>query len=302
MENTLNLIREHFASFQGDGLRVINSLPSGYEAYTFRFGPEYGVAIEFDKAIDVSDEASNILFHTQMLKILGGEFKRFLVLTCVDDSYRNEFAELCAHFVLPGKDGETRKTLLTNPYEWWDQWTHLLGNKVSSIKCYDLLGELIVLEHVFKKDPTVQWAASHASSHDIETEEESFEVKSTVKKNDVSVTISSQFQLDNEKPLSLVYVRLEQSANGTSINDIVERLVADGYDKRQLEKELYDRGFVIGNRLRDRKYNILEIRVYDVDDKFPKITKDSFKDGKFPESIKKIIYTISLEGIAFSQL
>ena len=301
MEKILKEIRENFAAARTIGIRPITALPQEYEAYTIYFDHQNGVAIEVDSKMDVIDEASNITFRTIDI-LVGSSNKRFLVLLCIDEKYRNEFAELCVQFVLPGKNGENRKTLMTKPYEWWDQWTHLLGNKVSSVKCYDVLGELIALEKIHQKDSAVQWAASHASSHDIETDKESFEVKSTVKKNDSSVTISSQYQLDNEKPLHLVFVRLEQSANGMSINDVAEKLVANGYDKNQLEKELADRHFPLGNRLRDRKYNVLEIRAYDVDDNFPKITKDSFKNGQFPESITKIIYTISLEGFPFSQL
>ena len=45
---------------------------------------------------------------------------------------------------------------------------------------------------------------------------------------------------------------------------------------------------------------MLEKRKYEVDDKFPKITKASFKDDRIPESVIQITYTIDLDGLDYT--
>ena len=45
---------------------------------------------------------------------------------------------------------------------------------------------------------------------------------------------------------------------------------------------------------------VLEKRKYEVDDKFPKITKASFKDERIPESVIQITYTIDLDGLDYT--
>lgn len=288
-------IKENFAAGKV-GMRPLKNLPPSSPAYTVRIGSEYGVAIEFHSKKPFYEESANTTMRSQEF-LVNGKVSSLLVLTCCDEAYRNEFADLCFHFVAPG---ENRQLLISNPLEWWNQWTSLLGNRKSQGRCYDVLAELIVLDSIFIKDDSVQWTASHAGSHDIETNEKCFEVKSTVKKNETSVTISSQHQLFSEKDLELHFLRLELSENGKSINDMKEQLVLHGYDEAQLESQLEERGFKLGSSIRDRKFVLLEKRIYKVDDTFPKITATSFKNDVFPQNITKILYTIDLEGIAYS--
>ena len=82
---------------------------------------------------------------------------------------------------------------------------------------------------------------------------------------------------------------MEKSSLGLSINDLKTRLVTHGYDETLLESQLSERGHVKGSRIRDVRYKVLETRKYEVDDNFPKITKNSFK-----------MYNIDLTGTPFN--
>ena len=290
-------IRLHFATFT-DGLRKLDSVPSEYPAYTIRYNGEYGVVIDYDYERDICEESTNAMISTRKISLAGGH-KKCLLLTCYDEEYRNEFALLCETFVTPGEGGDSRKMLLSDPLAWWDKWIGLLGNRKTKKRCYDIIAEMVVLYKLLSLDKICIWAAQERGSHDIESETASYEVKSTIKKSDLCVTISSQHQLFSEKDLFLAFVRLEKSNEGISINDMEKKLIEIGYDKDVLAKQLFDSGFVKGSRARDEKYKVLEIRKYTVNDEFPKITKDSFTDGKFPESITKLIYTIDLANIPY---
>lgn len=301
MKKLIEEIRTHFAS-QIHGIRVLNSLPANNKAYSIRQGVEYGVAIEYNKERDISEESTNAMISTRKVRLADGSEIKLLLLTCYDEEFRNEFALLCETFVNPGERGVLRENLISDPLAWWDKWIGLLGDHKSKKRCYDFIAEMIVLHKLFEKDKSTYWAARERGSHDIECDTASFEVKSTIKKSDLNVTISSQHQLFSEKPLYLTFVRMEKSNEGVSINDMEKLLVSDGYDNNVIARYLEESGFNKGSRVREEKYKVLEIRKYYVNDEFPKITKDSFVNGAFPSSIVKLIYTIDLANINYEKI
>ena len=51
-----------------------------------------------------------------------------------------------------------------------------------------------------------------------------------------------------------------------------------------------------------KTYKVLEIRKYNIDDRFPKIVSNNFKDNKIPENIINIKYVIDLDGIEYENI
>ena len=297
MVELIQEIKDHFAA-GNYGLRKINTLPDEYTAYTYRTTGVYGLAIEYSDDKEINEVANEVVYCTQTLLKETGE-QKFLLLTCLDEEYRNQFAELSYSFITPGDNGENRKAVLDDPISWWNKWTELLGDRKSKKGSYDVLAELIALDYLYQQDTSTRWSASEAGTHDIESDSQSFEVKSTTKKSESHITISSRFQLESANKLDLFFFRLECSLSGLSINDVVDSLVKHGYDRNLIESQLEEKGFVKGRSSRNIKYTILEVRRFDVDDKFPKIVEKSFKNDVFPKNIIKILYTIDLEGIDY---
>ncbi len=294
----LEEIKQFFASTYGAA--NLTSLPEEYPAYGIRKGDDFGVAVKWDRDEPISEHFANARLYTETA-YLSGKSIQLLMLTMDIEEYRNEFASVCAQFVDPGKDGEDRKKLIENPVGWWDNWKNLLGNAVSNKPPYSVLCELVVLNHVRSFDPTAEWTASTAGTHDIESDHHSYEVKSTIKRYGSTVTISGQFQLLTPKPLDLFFIRIEESPVGISINDVRDDLVKNGYDQTKLEKQLARAGYELGASARNKKYAILEKRVYVVDDAFPKITEKSFKGDAFPNGGSQLKYTIDLEVPAYTK-
>ena len=294
MNSLIEEIRLHFAS-QIQGLRPLSKLPESYKAFSFRQGVEYGVAIRTVSMKIIYEEASQIT-----IKSFNNMGENYIALSCCDEGFRNEFAKFGAFFVIPGENGENRRLVIESPLKWWDSWIGMLGNRVGTRKSYDTIAEMLALEELYKKDKTINWTASQAGSHDIESDDASFEIKSTLKKAETTVTISSQFQLDSVKPLQLWFYRMEASDQGISINDMKAKLIDAGYNENLIEAQLEKRGFMFGNSIREKKYVILERRKYSVDDSFPRIVESSFKNNVYPKNIIKILYTIDLEGIDYS--
>lgn len=294
----LEEIRECFASTQ-DGARIIKTLPAEYPAIVIRNNEGYGVAIEFNDSRDVSEKFANSRLFTAIL-IIGGEEKKYLILSCMLDSLRYEFATVCAQFIEPGIDGIDRKNLIAQPLEWWKRWRELLGNAISNKEAYSVIAEMLVLDRIFVNDKSVEWTAINAGSHDIEGDNNSYEVKSTIKRYGSTITISGQHQLQSKKKLQIYFCRFEKSKEGISVNDLVKVLLSHGYDRDKLEKELYQLGYEKGSSIREVKYKVLEKRIYEVNDEFPKITNTSFKENHIPDSIIQITYTIDLDGLNYT--
>ncbi|WP_027438320.1 PD-(D/E)XK motif protein [Lachnospira multipara] len=293
--NLLDDIRECLATVPRNKSRIIKSLPTQYSAIALRDDDKYGVAIEINKEKNVSEKFSSCELNTQTIY----DNKKYLVLSCKVESLRYEFASVCAEFLEPGKDGSHRKEILDDPFQWWTNWCKLMGNTFSRMEAYSVIAEMLVLEKLFKEDKDIEWTAVNAGSHDIESNQSSFEVKSTIKRYEASITISSQHQLKSEKALYLYFCRLEKSKEGLSINDVKDMLINDGYDEDKIEYQLSYLGYNNGASIREEKYKILEKRRYIVDDKFPRIVDASFKDDHIPDSVIKLTYTVDLDGLQY---
>lgn len=293
-------IREAFAAIPNPGARKIQSLPNEFPAYVIRISDGYGVAIQVNDKMEVSEKFNSCRFHTGYISI-DGHMRNYLILRSAFEEYRYEFASLCAEFIDPGEQGKNRKEILTDPYVWWAKWKELVGNTNKEMRAYNVIAEMMVLLYKFRTDSTTEWAATRISSHDIECSDESCEVKSTIKRYGTEITISSQYQLEHKKRLFIYFCKLEESLEGISINGMKNKLVEAGYDEGKLESELEKQGFERGTNIRNKKYKILEKRKYEVDDRFPRIVQTSFKEDKYPDYITHIEYTIDLEGITYTE-
>jgi len=294
----LDEIRECFAATKNNVARKLDSLSPDFLAWAIKEGKEFGVAIEYEGA-PVNEKFANCRIHSEVFTIAGNT-RKCLVLACNREDLRYEFASVCAQFLDPGEGGSARSRIVANPMEWWEQWRSLMGNAVVEHQVYSVIAEMLVLEYLFKKDQSVEWTATKAGTKDIESGSESFEVKSTVVRYGATVTISSQFQLQQTKPLHLFFCRMEESPLGYSIDDVEEKLVSDGYAKVRIDAELDKLGFEAGCRDRKKKYKVLEIREYKVDKNFPMITAKSFVNGQIPNGVVQLTYTINLDSIPYT--
>lgn len=297
--NTFEEIKHNLADLI-EGSEPINSLPAEYPAWTIR-SPEgrYGAAVIYFGSEPIRENFHNCQIRTEYW-FLSGRKEKCLVLSSTDEELRNEFAAVCAQFVYPGENGEERRRLLAEPIAWWKQWRDLMGNSVYEQEVYNVIAELMALEKQFIKNHNTEWQAIKGGSHDIESDDEAVEVKSTIKRYGSLITIAGQHQLESKKPLWIYFYRMEEtnhslSEDTASINDMVKRLMTIGYDRVKLEKGLKKLGFESGLSIRKKKYRVIEKKKYRVNDSFPKITDESFIGGVKPKGIEKIQYQVNLE-------
>lgn len=295
----LTEIRTTFAKTKKNSAIPLLSLDKENPAWVLRLDDWYGVGIPMKNSLEISERFSNVRLWTKTILIDNTELQ-LLLLTSSIESLRYEFASVCAQFVDPGQNGAERIKILENPSKWWERWRSLLGNSIHDKAVYSVLGEMMVYEKLLRAGHDPSWTAINKATHDIELEDCSFEIKSTISRYDTTVTINSQFQLQKTgKNLYLVFCRFEESKIGICIADIVERLVSLGVSRKSLDKELEKIGLEVGCSARMEKYKLLEMRKYIVDDSFPSITAKSFKNNKIPESIIQVTYKIDLQNINY---
>lgn len=294
-----NEIEKHFALQGGYGAYEIHSHVPGCQFWVFNDGKEFGVFFEYEGE-DIFEKFSGTELKSDVRRIENTGSIRVIMLTSRIYALRNEFSFICEDFVDPGEKGEKRKDILEQPATWWERWKILMGNSQHNKMVYDVIGELMAVLKLCElgKDPF--WSAIELSSHDIESGGESFEVKSTLNKSLSQIHISSQFQLMSEKPLYLIFTRLEKSLEGQCVNDLIKKIKIYQPEKSILYNAyLCENGFEEGNHARKEKYKILERRKLLVDDTFPRITEKLFIDGKMPAEVTHLEYDVNIDGLKF---
>lgn len=298
MNNIKEEICNIFALQAGNYAYNIRSIETKYKAWAYRYNNEFGVAIEYYGEA-IAEEFSNAYLESKVI-LIDGENINALALFSNDEMFRNKFAVICAEFIDPGINGKNRRNILREPLIWWKEWKLLIGNSNKEKKIYDVVGELITLCKLFKNGEKPIWSAINLNSHDIQTTNADYEVKTTLQKEKTQIHISSQFQLCLEKPLYLIFNRLEESFAGVSVNGLI--LEIEKFDSKQAavyNKYIENIGFKKGSHYRDKKYILLESRKYLIDENFPKIISTCFKNDKIPEGIDHIEYDVNLQRLEF---
>lgn len=280
--------------------QIITSLKdTKYPAYTIKLIDGYGAAIPYSGE-DINESFANVrIFSADNIMISPGVTQRSLVLTTDSLGVEQPFASLCAEFIDPGDDGSARTAILNNPVAWWEKWKELLGNKNIDARIYDVLGELCVLYVLLKSGEDAAWNGPDGAAYDIETEDRFVEVKSTLSRSKREITVSNQFQLDPPgKQLNLILCAFEPTVqSGISINSIIGKLSALGYNIKLINQKLSELGFEEGMSSRNKTFLLHEMLRYSVESDFPRITPESFVGGILPVGVTKITYTVDLNGM-----
>ena len=292
-------IEKYFALY-GAGAYSLSSITDTHPAWVIRKGRRYGVFVLYEGP-DIYESFSGAMIRSTVLDIEGLGERNALVLSSDINELRNEFSLICEDFVNPGSNGEKREDLLNNPLNWWERWRELLGDSETNKMVYDIVGELWAVLKLYELKEEPYWSAAKVNSHDIELQNraEAYEVKTTLKKDSATIRASSQFQFFSEKPLYLIFTRLEESLSGLSIDDLLERI--EGYDSKHISEYndyLESHQLGKGSHFRKQKYKILERNKYPVDESFPRITEEAFKGNRLPKGITHIEYSISLDGLS----
>lgn len=293
-------IRKNWATdIVGYAQSIVSLEKSGFPAWSVKFEDGYGVAIPIGEGITLNESFAGARIKTMAIHISPELSQNAVVLLSDTPGIATPFSSLCEALIMPGENGDHRKEISVDPLAWWKEWKELLGNRNIDQRIYDVLGELCAFKHVIQHGEEAEWNGPDGASYDIETVERFVEVKSSIVRDKREVTISSQFQLfPPDKPLDLVFCCFEPTVmSGDSIDSVLDEFQAMGFNTEILNQKLEKRGFEKGMSARKKRFELLEMLLYKVDQAFPTITPDSFIGGTLPAGITKISYTVSLSGL-----
>ncbi len=277
----------------GDNVYKINTDSEEYRVFIVKDNGWYGIGLEVDLSTAEYFEKFESVVITTKLKVYNSSTLKLLEIITEKKELYNEFSIICCEFLDYISNESNRKEFIKNPRTWLDKWKDLLGNTLKTEENYSFLAELLSINYLLNYNREVVY--SDYGTHDIETENDSYEIKSTISRYGYDIHINGQHQLERaNKNLNIIFIRMEKSLEGISINDIVAELMNKefiGID--YIEKKIKN----ISTYSLNEKYKVLESRLYKVDDNFPKIIQSSFKDEMIPDSIKQINYIVDLSGI-----
>ena len=279
--------------------------------WLFRQGNRAGAAISTGGELPVIHVHPGQSYSLDGVDSLPGLAGNYLALTVDmaetdlnDPVKRDDFCSRMASFVQP----ELRGELLADPKAWARRIIEMSGDTVSDTRPYPLIAELVLVNRLraagLLTDVAGQYRGPDKSTHDFELPEMSLECKSRLHGDRASkagdLVVSSELQLSRTggKPLDVVYCPMEE------IGDLsLERCVRDfGEPRAVLMGKLALAGFVEGDFAWQQAYRMLEEpRVYEIDDKFPRITPAQFPGG-FPAGITKLVYHVSLRNLPYCPL
>lgn len=283
--------------FLEDGDTVYKLETKINDFYVIKDNGWYGIGIDIDlDKTEYFEKFENVRLITK-IKNFSKENHKLLELITNRADLIEEFSLVCFDFINKFDNEKVNENIIEKANKWWEEWKKLLGNVLKSERDYDFLGELLALNYVLNEDTNATY--SNLASHDIELPEYSIEVKTTTEKYNAEIHVNSQYQLENntDMPLKLIFVRLEKSQIGYSINDVIESLKLKNFDINNL-----NRLEKIGTSSINEKYRILEARLYNIDDKFPKITLSTLKNNELTKGIIKIEYIVDLDDIDYETI
>lgn len=294
-------INHYFAGGRFNSAYRLEALDEQNPAWVIRYLDSFGVAIPYE-GMEINEAFANVELRSDRIKNIPdtGIWQQCLLLMSSEEQTRREFAKFCCDFVNPGSDGENRKNIVSNPLEWWKNWKLLIGNTIRENKPYSVLGELIIYEYLLEQGFSAHWYDLKSSSHDITCPGLEIEVKSSLSRYENTVHLTGQYQLQkNTSRLFLYFCRFEENENGTCIDRLVDNLGSIyGQSRERINWKLSKLGYRIGNSGRREKYQIHEIREYEVDDKFPRIIPEMFKNGRLPDGIVRLSYDVNLTSVS----
>ena len=288
-----------FRDGDGKGAWEIKGLPDKYPAWVIRTKDSRGVAVPVSSYIEIDESFSNIRIQCDQYNFEGQPIQFYLTLLSPINQNENydKYSAICFDFVNT-TDGSERRKLTENPFAWWQEWKTLIGNVNKSREAHSVIAEMISLQHILEIGETVIWEGPSGGTVDIRGTTFDCEVKSSLSRYSDEIELSSELQLKKGVlPLHLYYCAFEKSESGTSIEMMVKRLVDLGMDEGTIEESLKEIGLNKGKASRLEKYHLLKFWDFKIDDDFPRIVPESFKGDSLPRGIKKIRYTVDLDGI-----
>jgi hypothetical protein len=213
---------------------------------------------------------------------LNKKLQRFVDIKCCERRLEYLFAEVASEVLLRIRGGQSSSSACSSTIH--DYQALLTANRTLAApipSVIGLLGELTFLDRLldFSSDAWKCWRGPLGDRHDFRSGRDAVEIKTSQRKAATLVRITSLEQLESpsEGNLHLVHLHLEPSVGS-------EMSIATAYgcpDPYQPEWN-------------DLQFNLERFSIYNVKGRFPRVTTKSFAEGRLPQGVVALQYSIDL--------
>jgi len=236
--------------------------------------------------------------------VVGAVPGTFLDTACLAES----LAEVFEHFIAAVLTRLTESNdhavgALNHVLERWRRFLVAAGSPPDRRKLASILGELLVVRDLVRREPTraiAAWVGPFGGRHDFRRSRTALEVKTTLAHTSRKVTIHGEDQLSEPEDgrLFLHLVRLEQVASsGESVASLADDLLSMGAPVDGVFDALASAGIALADLAStdDVRFDVRERLTVPVDSETPRIVPGSFVGGERPLGIIDLNYVIDLD-------
>lgn len=298
-------------SGEGDGLIEVPSIDSGIETgfgnARYAIGPQGQQRLLIPMAVM---NLANKIPSTSKIKVSFSSFKFitknvfFIDIMNIDPTLNSVFGELVEDILRRIEDGvspvQAIKSAINDFRELLQENTE---ENVNQNKIIGLIGELETLRilSTYNKNAFKAWVGPFSQRHDFRQNMHALEVKSSCHSGTTKVSIHGIEQLEppSNGSLHLIHIRFERlSGAGLSVGGLFEAILHLGADSQVLRERIKacgcsDPHAEVWNR---DKYIPKILKVYLVEEGFPRIVNSSFKSGFLDGNISELNYDIDLKN------
>ncbi len=230
-------------------------------------------------------------------------YRRFVDLVCLKP-HLNGLFDLIIYEVLaelPKTNVQADRVCLSVLNRWRELLSRDKQPMPEQSAIIGLFGELTILRHLAQVNPLALsvWTGPDSGRFDFFAGGHALEVKTTLRRQGILLSIHGHTQLDTPQngSLHLVVVQIEETpSDGENLRALVYSLADLGISRIEVYRKLANLGFTpdIVSLLDDQRFTVTERRVYQVDDAFPRITASSFVGADLPRGVIAVTYTIDL--------
>ncbi|WP_232226204.1 PD-(D/E)XK motif protein [Brachybacterium phenoliresistens] len=222
-----------------------------------------------------------------------------LDVACTDPRLRLTFLSLIGEML--DRADETGRPCIDELTGVLDSWRSALARakrELDRSRAVGLFGELTILEQLARKDQVralAAWRGREGHRHDF-ARTNALEVKTFSSTGSPSVQIHGLLQLDPPPAgvLHLVAFRVVETDSGSSLAELVERIVEQGVSRADIADCLgEDAPALEGGR--DRRFTIEETRLHEVGEDFPGL-RASRLDETALRGVDDLTYSLNLDA------
>lgn len=235
---------------------------------------------------------------------LGDSPRTYLDLTSTEPHLKAVFSSFVDHVLSQlSPDGSALVTVRKSV----DEWKQLFrpGRGLSTEEATGLIGELEVLEHFARIDPTLAWETwkgPRGGVHDFMASQADLEVKCTSALDGGGLVIHGLDQLDpQDRPLYLTVHRVRENPSAPPLDARLDELVRLGIPKQDLLETVSKLGHTYSsNRPADEhRFRITHTRCWRVGNDFPGLRRSRL-DPSLLHGVSRIRYTLAIESLPAS--